>query len=232
MEPPHSYVRNAPDSVVHHEDYLDGRPDHALCGAAFDGPTRLGTEAQPVAVCPACETKLVEYHLKWWRDTALAAIAENDELRVKYRELAGDGGVRSAAPAAAESRPHAQPRRAAPAAGADSPPQSPLDHARQQLRELCQQFDDAVPYRQLKNTMQAFSDRLNPDDRTLLAQQIGNDGSLLRWSTTEVQKLGWSVSDNPLPATPEEIMWEDWTQSHQTPKPSRWRLTRSRSRDG
>lgn len=222
VEPPHRYVRSASDSVVHHEDYLNSRDDHALCGFAFDGSTRLDQTARPTAVCPDCEAKLVEYHLVWWRNTALAALAEIDELRA------------SAGSAPPASRPVKQPKSRATAAHADSQPESLLDHARQELLELCQQFDDDVPYRQVKNTMQAFSDHLNPDDRTVLAQQIGNDGSLLRWSTTEVQRLGWSVSDNPLAETPEEIMWEDWTQSHQTPKPSRWRLTRprSRTRDG
>lgn len=232
MEPPHSYIRNAPDSVVHHEDYLTSRDDHALCGMPFEDPTRLDRAAQPIAVCPDCEARLIEYHLVWWRDKALAALAENDELRIKNRELAASADVRTAPPTPPQSARQRKPRGASPAGRADAQPESLLDQARCELLELCQQFDEAVPYRRVKNIMQAFRDKLDSDGRARLAQQIGNDGSLLRWSTTEAQKHGWSVTDNPLQASPEE-MWDYWTRdAHQTPKPSRWRLARSRSRDG
>jgi hypothetical protein len=37
-----------------------------------------------------------------------------------------------------------------------------------------------APYWRLKNTMQAFSDKLSSDERVLLAQEIGAEGSLIR----------------------------------------------------
>ncbi|MDA4107512.1 hypothetical protein [Mycolicibacterium holsaticum] len=216
---------------MHHEDYLTSSDDHALCGITFEGPTRLDRAARPVAVCPDCEARLIEYHLVWWRDKALAALAENDELRIKNRELAASAEDRSAARAAPRPERQRAPQGASPAGHTDAQPGSLLDQARTELLELCQQFDGAVPYRRVKTTMQAFSDKLDSDDRARLAQQIGNDGSLLRWSTTEVQKHGWSVTDNPVQASPEE-MWDYWTRdAHQTPKPSRWRMARSRTRD-
>ena len=49
----------------------------------------------------------------------------------------------------------------------------------------------------LKNAMQEFSDKLDTDERVLLAQEIGGDGTLIRWSTTEVEALGWQVTNNP-----------------------------------
>jgi hypothetical protein len=231
VEPPHRYVRDTSTSVVHHEDYLDSRDDLALCGTAFQEPTRMSQTAQPTAVCPDCEAKLIEYHLIWWRDRARAAMAENDELRIKYRELAGNADDRRSQPAAAH--PPAQRRDGSSGEQpGGSKPESLLDRARRELVELCEQFDEAVPYRRVKNTMQSFSDRLNSNERVLLAQQIGNDGSLLRWSTTELQNQGWHVTDNPLQGEP-EAMWEAWTQdSQQRPKQSRWRLGRPRSHDG
>jgi hypothetical protein len=249
VEPPHRYVRDTSTSVVHHEDYLDSRDDLALCGTAFQEPTRMSQTARPTAVCPDCEAKLMEYHLMWWRDRARAAMAENDELRTKYRELAENADDRHGQPAAAQ--PPAQGRdsssREQPGGHVKDPeepqgdstaqrpgskPESLLDHARRELVELCQQFDEAVPYRRVKNTMQSFSDRLNSNERVLLAQQIGNDGSLLRWSTTELQNQGWHITDNPLQGEP-EAMWDAWTRdSQQRPKQSRWRLGRPRSHDG
>ncbi|HEX2283136.1 MAG TPA: hypothetical protein VHG52_15355 [Thermomicrobiales bacterium] len=223
MEPPHSYVRDASASVVHHGDYLNSRDDHALCGLAVENPTTLGGTEQPGAVCPDCEAKLVEYHLVWWRDTARAAMAELDELRSKYRALAdrdssGEFG----------EEVETEPRADSTAEPAEEEPTSLLDQARRELLQLCRQFDGSVPYRRLKNAMQTFSDGLNPDERVLLAQEIGNDGSLLRWCTTEAQSLGWSVAGNPVQAETEE-MWDAWTRdSYQTPKPNKWRLGRSR----
>jgi hypothetical protein len=88
VEPPHSYVHETSSSVVHHRDYLNRRNDQALCGVAFEYPAPLSPTIRPVAVCPDCEAKLVEYHLRWWRERAEAATAELDGLRIKYRELA------------------------------------------------------------------------------------------------------------------------------------------------
>ena len=217
MEPPHSFVRDASASVVHHGDYLTHREDHALCGVAFAHPTKIDEAAQPSAVCPECAAKVVEYHLLWWRARAEAVTAELDELRVKYRELTGDADVPAAAPEVPV--PDIEP---------EGEPTSLLGQARRELLQLCRQFDGSVPYRRVKNTMQAFSDKLNTEERVLLAQEIGKDGSLLRWCTIEAETLGWIVAGNPVQAESEE-MWDAWTRdSYQTPKPNKWRLGRSR----
>lgn len=79
--------------------------------------------------------------------------------------------------------------------------------------------------------MQAFSDKLSADERVRLAQEIGADGSLIRWCTTEVVNLGWQVSNSPVQGEPEE-MWDAWTHdSYQTPKKTKWRLAGSGSQD-
>jgi hypothetical protein len=240
VEPPHTYVRDAAASVVHHHDYLTSRDDHALCGIEFTDPVTFGQLEQPSAVCPDCEAKLVQYHLAWWRDRALAATAELDALRAKYQDPARDvedEPARSAASPRVEitevggkQAPDRGGRLAeerSSAEQADAKPTSLLDHARRELLELCRQFDTTVPYRRVKNTMQAFSDKLDADERVILAQQIGGEGSLIRWSTAEVENLGWEVADNPLQGEPEE-MWDAWRATYQTPTQSKWRLGRSR----
>ncbi|MFI5510511.1 hypothetical protein ACIA48_23865 [Mycobacterium sp. NPDC051804] len=208
MEPPHTYIREASASVAHHADYLDRRDNHALCGAAIAGAITL-TEVD--AVCPDCEEKLVLYHLEWWRSKALAASAEVEELRAKYGEAAE-----------VEQEPDSieEP--------AEKEPTTLLDHARRELTRLCREFDDDVPYFRLKNTMQAFSDRLESDERVLLAQEIGGDGTLIRWSTTEVEALGWHVSNSPVQGD-SEAQWDAWVQDPYPPaKKAKRRFGRSR----
>ena len=200
VEPPHSYVHETSSSVVHHGDYLNRRNDQALCGVAFEKPAQLGPTIRPVAVCPDCEAKLAEYHLKWWRERAEAATAELDGLRVKYRELAEyvdnqrrqDAGLQHPAPVMGDpSGENPESRRqidAEPQAGStgeqgETTATSLLDQVRKELIELCRPFDDAVPFWRVKNSMDAFSDKLNSDERVLLAQEIGADGSLIRWCT-------------------------------------------------
>lgn len=215
--------------MVHHSDYLNHRDDHTLCGMALESPTPLGQTVGAVANCPDCEAKLAEYHLTWWRDKARAVAAELEELRVKYRELMErSGGSDSETARRAEAEPHGDP-----VVGHDeAEPVSLLDHARVEVLSLCRQCrEEAVPYWRLKTTMQAFSDKLSADERVRLAQEIGADGSLIRWCTTEVVNLGWEVSNSPVQGEPEE-MWDAWTHdSYQTPKKTKWRLGRSRSQD-
>jgi hypothetical protein len=236
-------------SVVHHVDYLDRRDDHALCGVVLENPTTLGQTAAPDAVCTDCEAKLVAYHLTWWRTTARAAETELDKLRVKYRELAeyADNQGRQLAAlqplAQVNEGSSAKPREGRREFGdeqqsestskqAGTAPTPFLDHARRELMELCRQFDEAVPYWRLNRTMQVFSEKLNPDERVLLAQEIGTDGSLIRWCTREIESLGWRVASNPVHGEP-DAMWDAWTQDlYQTPKKTRRRLGRSRSHDG
>jgi hypothetical protein len=221
--------------VVHHRDYLNRRDDHALCGVALDNPTTLGQGVRPVAVCPDCEAKVVEYHLTWWRERAEAASAELDELRAKYRELAEqvDNQRRSDGENPDDRRqPEGEPQSGSTAEEAETEPTTFLGHARQELLDLCRQFEGTVPYWRLKNTMQAFSDKLTSDERVLLAQEIGAEGSLIRWCTTQIESLGWRVTDNPVSGEAGAIMdaWID--DAYQTPKKNRWRLGRSRSHDG
>lgn len=200
-------------------DYLNRRDDHALCGLTLTSPTAFDQPADPTALCPDCAAKLTVYHLAWWRERAQAMAAELDELRAKYRELAGHPDEQPAA--SSNSRVET----------ADVDPVSLLDHARVELVALCRQCEEAVPYWRLKNAMQAFSDKLNADERVLLAQEIGADGSLIRWCTTEVVTLGWQVSNSPVQGEAEE-MWDAWTHdSYQTPKKTKWRLGRGRSQD-
>ena len=103
-----------------------------------------------------------------------------------------------------------------------------LDHARRELTDLCRRFDGAVPFYRLNNTMQDFSDKLDDHDRVLLAQEIGSDGSLIRWATTEVEVLGLSVTNNRVQEN-SEMTWEEWLQeSQQAPTKAKRRFGRSK----
>jgi hypothetical protein len=202
--------------VVHHEDYLTHRADHALCGLVLTSPSAVEPASVPSGICADCEARLIEYHLAWWRERAEAATAELEELRAKYQALTGAGGT----------KPAPEP------VAVEVDPTSLLGHARKELLELCRQFDGALPYWRLKNTMQAFNDKLSTEDRVLLAKEIGDDGSLIRWCTAEAERLGWTVTDSPVQAE-NQLSWDAWTQDlYQTPKRSKWRLGRSRSQDG
>ena len=241
MEPPHSYVRVTSSSVVHHEDYLSGRGDQALCGAGLDDPALLGGTVSEDAVCADCEARLAEYHVKWWRERAEAATAELAELRVKYSELAerveGQGAQAELTAQAGEvlSGEKAESLEESQAdlteARAEAAP-TLLGQARKELVELCRGFEGAVPYWRLKNSMDAFSDKLTSDERVLLAQEIGADGSLIRWCTREIEDLGWQVTNNPVHGEADDMM-DAWTHDlYQTPKKTKWRLGRSRSNGG
>jgi hypothetical protein len=239
VEPPHSYVHETSTSVVHHGDYLNRRDDQALCGAALENPAPLDPSSRPVAVCPDCEAKVVEYHLKWWRERTEAATAELDELRVKYRALAEyvDDERRQVTEVSGE-KPESrreideEPRASATAEEGETTPTPLLDRARKELLELCRQVEEAVPYWRLKNSMEAFSDTLEPDERVLLAREIGAEGSLIRWCTREIEGLGRQVANNPVHGDADDMM-DAWTQDlYQTPKKTKWRLGRTRSHDG
>jgi hypothetical protein len=223
VEPPHTYLHDTSSSVVHHEDYLTRRKDHALCGVAVENTSQPAPTIRPVEVCADCEAKLVEYHLIWWREKAEAASAELVELRIKYRELAGNVEVQHPEPseANAESSTAVEPA-----------PTSLLGQARKELLELCQRFDGSVPYWRVKNAMDDFSDKLNSDERVVLAQEIGADGSLIRWCTKEIEGLGWQITNSPVHADADTMM-DAWTEDYyQAPKKTtKWRLGRSRSHD-
>jgi hypothetical protein len=220
VEPPHSYVQETSASVVHHVDYLNDRVDHALCGVAFENPTTLTPTGRSEAICRECEAKLVVYHLEWWRETAKAATAELEALRVKYRELEESTGTQRPQPAEV----HIGEDRIEQA----ETPKTLLDHARRELTELCRQFDGAVPFVRLKNAMQAFSDKLDTDERVQLAQEVGGDGTLIRWSTTEVEALGWHVINNPMQGE-SDATWDAWIEdSYQAPTKTKRRFGRSR----
>ncbi|MGV0604531.1 hypothetical protein [Mycolicibacterium sp. XJ1904] len=223
MEPPHSYVRDTSASVVHHGDYLNRDTHQALCGLVFTSATILGDVAGEGPVCADCEAKLAQYHAAWWRERALAVEGELEELRIRYRQLTGQTEE--------AQEPSSKSAQATDSPGTDEEPTSLLGRARVELRALCRQCDGVVPYWRLKTTMQAFSDQLSTDDRVQLAQEIGADGSLIRWCTTEIGNLGWQVTNSPVQEE-SEAMWDAWTHdAYQTPKKNKWRLGRSRSRD-
>lgn len=249
VEPPHSYVHDASSSVVHHQDYLNGGSDQPLCGAAFEKPARLGPTIRPVTVCPDCVAKLAEYHVKWWREKAEEAAAELDGLRGKYRELAEYvdnqhrpvAGLQHPAPVMGdpsgehpESRSEidGEPQADATTEHGETTPTSLLDQARKELVELCRPFDEAVPYWRVKNSVDAFSDKLKSDERLLLAHEIGADGPFTRWCIREIEGLGWQVTNSPVNGDADDMM-DAWAQDlYQPPKKTKWRLGRPRSHDG
>jgi hypothetical protein len=84
----------------------------------------------------------------------------------------------------------------------------------------------------VKKSIDAFSDKLKPDERILVAHEIGADGSLIRWCTKEIESLGWQITNNPVHGDADEMM-DAWTHDfYHTPKKTKWRLGRSRSHDG
>jgi hypothetical protein len=92
--------------------------------------------------------------------------------------------------------------------------------------------NEVVPFWRVKNIMETFSDKLNSDQKVLLAHEIGAGGSFIRWCTTEIEGLGWRVTNNPVRGDADEMM-DAWTQDlYQPPKKTRWGLGRSRSHDG
>jgi hypothetical protein len=249
VEPPHSYVHEASSSVVHHQDYLNPGNDQPLCGATFAKPAQLDPTIRPVAVCPDCGAKLAEYHLKWWRERAEAATAELDGLRVKFRELAEyvdnqrrqAAGLQHPAPVTGDpSGEHPESRReidGEPEAGATSEqgemtPTPLLDRARKELLELCRPFDEAVPFWRVKKSIDAFNDKLESDERVLVAHEIGADGNFIRWCIREIEGLGWQVTNSPVHGDADDMM-DAWTEDfYQPPKKTKGWLGRSRSRDG
>jgi hypothetical protein len=207
---------------VHHADYLSARSDHALCGVAIQNATTLAETDSADALCPDCEAQLVVYHLEWWRSRALAVTAELEALRAKYPELAQSASTESARVPAEGFEQERAPESAATVATTF------LDHARRELSELCHQFDGAVPFYRLNKTMQDFSDKLNDDERAVLAREIGSDSSLIRWATAEVESLGLSVTNNRVQEN-SDMMWQDWLQeSQQVPTKTKRRFGRSR----
>jgi hypothetical protein len=227
VEPPHSYLREPSASVVHHADYLNDRDDQTLCGAALQNPTASTRSDAADAPCPDCEAQLVKYHLEWWRERALEATAELEQLRARYGDLQETADTEIPTPAAGQT--NEEPSEVSPADSAEAEPTTLLDRARRELTELCRQFDGAVPYWRLKNTMQDFNDGLDTNQRVLLAEEISTDGSLIRWATVQIETRGWQVTNSPVQENSER-MWEEWLQeSHQAPKKSKRRFGRSRS---
>jgi len=86
-EPPHVYIGDRSSPITHHRDYLADRGDAALCGHRYIDPVTHQGTTRPSAVCEACEARLPEYHLRWWRDQYHAANGELEQLRTEYRKL-------------------------------------------------------------------------------------------------------------------------------------------------
>ena len=142
---------------------------------------------------------------------AQAATAELEELRAKYRALTQFADTDSPHSATTEVEHDLVD---SPAETAQIEATSFLDRARRELTELSRQFDSAVPFYRLNNLMQEFSDKLDDDERVLLAQEIGPDSSLIRWATTEVEVLGLSVTNNRIQEN-SDMMWQEWLQESQ-----------------
>ena len=84
----------------------------------------------------------------------------------------------------------------------------------------------------MKNTVDAFNEKLTSDERVLLAHEIGADGSLIRWCTKEIEGLGWQITNSPVHGEAEDMV-DAWTHDvYQAPKKTKWRLGRTRSQDG
>jgi hypothetical protein len=225
VEPPHSFLQEPSASVVHHADYLNARDDHALCGVVLSDST-ASTRPDPVdRLCPDCETRVVEYHLRWWRERAEEATAELEKLRIDYRRLQEQAGIEPLAPGPTQADATPIQR---DADDAEAELTTFLGQARRELTELCRQFDGAVPYFRLKKAMGAFSDSLDDQERLALAEEIGADGSLIRWATVQIETLGWQVSNSPVQENT-EMMWEEWLQeTPQTPAKTKRRFGRSK----
>jgi hypothetical protein len=236
VEPPHKFVHEASSSVVHHLDYFNPGNDQPLCGATFAKPAQLDPTIRPVAVCPDCQAKLPEYHLTWWRERAEAATAELDELRIKYRELA-EGvdnplavmGDPSDENAERRSEIDEAPEASATSEQGETTPTPLLDQARDELLELCRPFDEAVPFWRVKKSIDLFNDKLESDERVLLAHEIGADGNFIRWCVREIEGLGWQVTNSPVHGEADDMM-DAWAQDvYHAPKKTKRRLGRSRS---
>ncbi|GFG52346.1 hypothetical protein CQY20_25870 [Mycolicibacterium agri] len=87
QEPPHAYLRERNSNVVHHKNYLKDRSDQTLCGLedGFGISDREPDGATPE--CQACQSRLAEYHAKWWRRRCLATDKELRDLQQRYRKL-------------------------------------------------------------------------------------------------------------------------------------------------
>jgi hypothetical protein len=210
--------------VVHHVDYLNARDDHTLCGVAIGAASSSTHVDAADALCPDCEAQLVVYHLEWWRTKALAVTAELDELRAKYPDLFRPADAETPEAPAVEAKPDHVVVVTTDSASTDAF----LDRARLELTDLCRQFEGAVPFYRLKNTMQDFSDRLDDTERLLLAQEVGADSSLIRWATTQVEILGFTVTNNRVQEN-SDMMWQEWLEeSQQAPPKTKRRFGRSR----
>jgi hypothetical protein len=109
----------------------------------------------------------------------------------------------------------------------ETTPTSLLDQARRELLELCRRSDETVPYWRVKNTTDAFSDKLKSDERLALAREIGADGNFIRWCIKEIEGLGLQVTDSPVHGDANDMM-DAWTHEiYPPPKKTKWRLGRS-----
>lgn len=86
-EPGYVYVCELTAAVAHHQDYLGGSSDRALCGHQFIESGEPGPVAQTQAVCEQCVGRLPAYHEKWWRDRFYAIKTELATFRGRYHQL-------------------------------------------------------------------------------------------------------------------------------------------------
>lgn len=70
MELRFRYIRDRA-AVAHIWDHIDDRPDHALCGHAYQDPVELDEGRRPVRVCRGCQLLLPKAEAVLWRQLAL-----------------------------------------------------------------------------------------------------------------------------------------------------------------
>ena len=179
--------------VAHHADYLERREDHALCGATLENADTLINQAVPTQFALTAKKNWFATISNGGASKALAATAELETLRAKYGELDGTPLVQLEEEGSTEEP-------------AETEPTTLLDHATR-TRGPLSGIRRRGPLCSPEEHEQAFSERLESHERLVLAQEIGGDGSLMRWSTTAVKALGLHVANNPVQEEP-EAMWD------------------------
>lgn len=69
------YIRDR-SSASHVWDHIDDRPDHALCGHAYEDPVELASRSRPKRVCRKCQVLLPKAEALLWRRIANDAAKE------------------------------------------------------------------------------------------------------------------------------------------------------------
>jgi len=200
----------------------------------FPAPKSLARRAfgdRPYSLAPSTKLRKVEPPHSYLREPSASVVHHVDYLSARSDQaLCGVAIQNATALAETASADALCPDCEAQLVTESAPTEATtfLDRARRELAELCSQFDRAVPFFRLNKTMQDFSDKLNDNERAVLAREIGSESSLIRWATTEVESLGLSVTNNRVQEN-SDMMWQEWLQeSQQVPTKTKRRFGRSR----